>query len=284
MTTWYYRNDTGEIGPLPPEQFKQLATNGEISSETPIRRADMDQWVYAKSVKGLLPAQTATALAEPSPPIDPFAGTAVSGDTSTGEAPRRSATTRRSRKDGSRPGRKSAGKGRASKDKGRAAKDKGRAAKDNMFQAPDADGLEPGDYDDDDVAVIRLIEPLYQSRFPIAFMAWTGMIGSGLMGVIYPPMFLLGGIGPGGGHIAVLIGAALFSLAVAIVAFFMSFKLRIGIRDIRHAYEGKRQKKAKTGIRSLAASLRISGICTIVYVSLIVLAILAGMLIPLLLR
>lgn len=65
MADWYYRTTSGEEGPLRPSDLMNLARQGVINPETPLRRSDGEKWVAAKKLKGLFPPQIE---ASPSPP------------------------------------------------------------------------------------------------------------------------------------------------------------------------------------------------------------------------
>lgn len=54
-TEWFYQRGDEQIGPLSTHQLKDLASTGQITRDTPIRRADMQKWVSAGSAKGLFP-------------------------------------------------------------------------------------------------------------------------------------------------------------------------------------------------------------------------------------
>lgn len=56
MADWFYRTKAGEKGPLRPSDLMNLARQGVINPETPLRRSDDDKWVAAKKLKGLFPS------------------------------------------------------------------------------------------------------------------------------------------------------------------------------------------------------------------------------------
>lgn len=66
---WYVTLDGAERGPASSGQLKQLAAQGKLKPNTPIRRADMDRPVPASKIKGLFPAggQPSVAAAAPEP-------------------------------------------------------------------------------------------------------------------------------------------------------------------------------------------------------------------------
>jgi GYF domain 2 len=54
---WYYRSSSGELGPFAPAKLRQLAADGDIKHNTPVRRGEQGSWGYASQVVGLLPPQ-----------------------------------------------------------------------------------------------------------------------------------------------------------------------------------------------------------------------------------
>jgi hypothetical protein len=57
MADWFFRTKSGEEGPFRPAELMNLAQQGGISRETPLRRSDSDQWVPARRLKGLFPPE-----------------------------------------------------------------------------------------------------------------------------------------------------------------------------------------------------------------------------------
>lgn len=64
---WFYRDEGGqERGPVEADKLKSLAAAGTIGGSTEVRREDLDQWVAAETVRGLIPeAGAAAASAAP---------------------------------------------------------------------------------------------------------------------------------------------------------------------------------------------------------------------------
>jgi len=60
-TEWYYRIGGRDVGPIPPSTLKQLAADGVVYSETPVRRGQDASWTTAKHVRGLFPEATPKA-------------------------------------------------------------------------------------------------------------------------------------------------------------------------------------------------------------------------------
>ncbi|RKZ14150.1 hypothetical protein DRQ53_12215 [bacterium] len=54
---WFVELDGREEGPLTAARLKQLAQDGQIVADTPVRRDDRDRPAPAASIKGLLPAE-----------------------------------------------------------------------------------------------------------------------------------------------------------------------------------------------------------------------------------
>jgi hypothetical protein len=50
---WYYQVMGHEVGPVPFLELQQLARDGRISPETPVRRASGTRWLLAERVSGL---------------------------------------------------------------------------------------------------------------------------------------------------------------------------------------------------------------------------------------
>ena len=65
MADWFYRTKSGEEGPFRPSDLTNLAQQGVIRPETPLRRSDSDQWVPARRLKGLFPPP-AQSIEQPS--------------------------------------------------------------------------------------------------------------------------------------------------------------------------------------------------------------------------
>lgn len=62
-TEWYYRINGKDVGPVPPSALRQLANDGVVSHETPVRRAPDANWTTAQHVRGLFPETAQTAVA-----------------------------------------------------------------------------------------------------------------------------------------------------------------------------------------------------------------------------
>ena len=60
-TAWYYQVNGRDVGPVPPSALKQLANDGVVSHETPVRRECDATWTTAKHVRGLFPETTPEA-------------------------------------------------------------------------------------------------------------------------------------------------------------------------------------------------------------------------------
>src|SRR5947209_3540347 len=90
MSRWYYTPDNRErLGPVTPEQLRQLACSGTIRPEHMVMQEGVGKWVPAAQVKGLFP-ESAAPPPLPVPAQQPL-------DRSQGaESP---ATTRRPRRD-----------------------------------------------------------------------------------------------------------------------------------------------------------------------------------------
>ncbi len=66
MADWFYHTKAGEEGPFRPPDLINLARQGVINPETPLRRSGDDKWVAAKKLKGLFSPQVE---APPTPPV-----------------------------------------------------------------------------------------------------------------------------------------------------------------------------------------------------------------------
>ena len=72
--TWFYMKDNKRVGPVSPEQLRQLAAEGRLARGDSVWTVGMNQWAQAGEVPGLFhaaaaepePAQT-TAAAAPAP-------------------------------------------------------------------------------------------------------------------------------------------------------------------------------------------------------------------------
>jgi hypothetical protein len=66
---WHYARDGKQSGPLSSTELKQLAASGKLKSDDLIWKEGMDNWVEARSVKGLFPSATApfSAMMPPQP-------------------------------------------------------------------------------------------------------------------------------------------------------------------------------------------------------------------------
>jgi hypothetical protein len=57
-TQWYYTDQGQRLGPVSPEQLKQLATSGRLRPSDMVWKQGMAQWVAANQIKGLFSAAT----------------------------------------------------------------------------------------------------------------------------------------------------------------------------------------------------------------------------------
>ena len=64
MSQWYYSKNNQQLGPLSPEQLKQLAASGQLQPSDLVWREGMSQRTEARKVKGLFPIESR----EKSPP------------------------------------------------------------------------------------------------------------------------------------------------------------------------------------------------------------------------
>ena len=55
MKKWYYKIEEKEFGAITQEELVNLIESGELSTNTLVRDEDMDFWVKASSINGLLP-------------------------------------------------------------------------------------------------------------------------------------------------------------------------------------------------------------------------------------
>ena len=55
MKKWYYKIEEKEFGAITQEELVNLIESGELSTNTLVRNEDMDFWVKASSINGLLP-------------------------------------------------------------------------------------------------------------------------------------------------------------------------------------------------------------------------------------
>jgi hypothetical protein len=70
---WYYAQNGQQAGPVSASQLQQLARSGQIQASDLVWKEGLPQWVQAKAIKGLFPAQ-----AEPVP-VAPVAPAAPAG-------------------------------------------------------------------------------------------------------------------------------------------------------------------------------------------------------------
>src|ERR1700731_1207150 len=70
---WYYAQNGQQAGPGSASQLQQLARSGQIQSSDLVWKEGLPQWIQAKAIKGLFPAQ-----AEPIP-VAPVAPAAPAG-------------------------------------------------------------------------------------------------------------------------------------------------------------------------------------------------------------
>ena len=56
-TEWFYSKSGQQLGPIPSEQLKQLATAGQLQPSDLVWKDGMGQWVESRKIKGLFPAQ-----------------------------------------------------------------------------------------------------------------------------------------------------------------------------------------------------------------------------------
>jgi len=68
-TQWYYTNQAQRLGPVSPEQLKQLVVSGRLQPSDMVWKEGMTQWAPASRVKGLFPAETLASAPEPPPPL-----------------------------------------------------------------------------------------------------------------------------------------------------------------------------------------------------------------------
>jgi len=64
--TWHYKLMGDEIGPISSQQLKELAQNGTIEFDTPLRKSSSDSWNSASKVRGLFDGPNDTEQ-EPAP-------------------------------------------------------------------------------------------------------------------------------------------------------------------------------------------------------------------------
>ena len=70
MNDWYIKINNVEHGPLTGERLKQLAQQGKVTPETPVRPGQAGAWHRANDVHGLFAAPSShstSAAAKPSP-------------------------------------------------------------------------------------------------------------------------------------------------------------------------------------------------------------------------
>ena len=53
MNDWFVKINNAEHGPLTSERLKQLAQQGKVTPDTPVRKGQAGTWLKASSVKGL---------------------------------------------------------------------------------------------------------------------------------------------------------------------------------------------------------------------------------------
>jgi len=70
---WFVVIDGTEAGPYSPGKIKELAEDGQVGPETPVKRTGMKGFVPAKQIRGLLPSSTPNSSA-PSPRSQPQPG------------------------------------------------------------------------------------------------------------------------------------------------------------------------------------------------------------------
>lgn len=61
MSTWYYRIDERELGPVTGHRLKEMAAAGEILRDTAVRRDQSQLWTEAEKVRGLFDSAVAAA-------------------------------------------------------------------------------------------------------------------------------------------------------------------------------------------------------------------------------
>ena len=54
-TEWFYSKSGQQLGPIPSEQLKQLATSGQLQPSDLVWKDGMGQWVESRKIKGLFP-------------------------------------------------------------------------------------------------------------------------------------------------------------------------------------------------------------------------------------
>lgn len=77
-TQWFYTDQGQRLGPVSPEQLKQLVTSGRLQPSDMVWKEGMAQWVAASHVKGLFPEATLDSTPGSPPPlpvVSPLSGT-----------------------------------------------------------------------------------------------------------------------------------------------------------------------------------------------------------------
>ena len=74
MSQWYYARQGQRSGPVLTEQFKELASSGQILPSDSVWKKGMEKWVPAGSLKGLFPNSALSDVPPPPPPVAPAAG------------------------------------------------------------------------------------------------------------------------------------------------------------------------------------------------------------------
>lgn len=58
---WYVDQDGEQLGPLKTAELRQLAAQGDVQSQTPVRRGEQGDWVPAGKIAGLIPKSSQAA-------------------------------------------------------------------------------------------------------------------------------------------------------------------------------------------------------------------------------
>jgi ribosomal protein L40E len=74
MSQWYYARQGQRSGPVSAEQFKELASSGQILPSDSVWKKGMEKWVPAGSLKGLFPKSVLSDVPPPPPSVAPATG------------------------------------------------------------------------------------------------------------------------------------------------------------------------------------------------------------------
>lgn len=69
MSQWYYARQGQRSGPVSAEQFKELASSGQILPSDSVWKKGMEKWVPAGSLKGLFPNSALSDVPPPPPSV-----------------------------------------------------------------------------------------------------------------------------------------------------------------------------------------------------------------------